>query len=442
MQPWQQFQSDFSGKRVLIFGLGLLGGAAGVARLMKEAGANVRATDAKSSEALEKTLTSLKDVEISYHLGGHSQSDIDWAEVIVRNPSVPWHHPLLELARQQRKLIVMDAQLFMQYAPIPAIGITGTRGKTTSTMMVHHLLKHTHWQPLLGGNVAGTCMLSYLPTLHQQDHPIALMELSSWQLQAFASHQLSPHISVVTNLYPDHLNVYPSMAEYAADKQAIYRYQSGEDHAILNRQLPDADSWADLARGNLHWFSAAELSPQITLKVAGDHNRANAAAADRVGQILGLDEATRVAAFSTFTGVPFRFQTIRELRGVTYINDTTSTTPVATIAAIRACSKPPIIIVGGEDKKLPVDELITTLNQNTQTIYLLPGSGTNRIKAALEPAILAGEFPQLKDVLMAIQATAKAGDIVLLSPGFTSFGLFQNEFHRGEVFNSLVESLV
>jgi UDP-N-acetylmuramoylalanine--D-glutamate ligase len=442
MHPWQQFQSDFSGKRVLIFGLGLLGGAAGVARTMAEAGAMVRATDVKPAQALEKTLTSLQDVDMTYHLGEHVQSDIDWADVIVRNPSVPWHHPLLKTARETGKQIVMDAQLFVTYAKIPSIGITGTRGKTTTTMMLHHLLTNTTWQPLLGGNVAGTCMLDYLPNLHHYSKPIALMELSSWQLQAFAAYRISPHIGVVTNFYPDHQNVYSSMEEYAADKQAIYRFQTVNDHTVLNRDLPEAYSWRQHVQGKLHWFSQNDLSSQIALKVAGEHNRANAAAVNQVGEILEIDTKIRHEALSSFTGVPFRFETIRQLRGVTYINDTTSTTPVATIAAINACTSPPLIIVGGQDKQLPLDELIKTLNQKTRRLFLLPGGGTNRIKKALDASLVAGEYASLEDAVMAAHEIATEGDIVLLSPGFTSFGLFHNEFHRGEVFNTAVEKLV
>jgi UDP-N-acetylmuramoylalanine--D-glutamate ligase len=182
--------------------------------------------------------------------------------------------------------------------------------------------------------------------------------------------------------------------------------------------------------------------PDVHLQVPGRHNQANAAAAYQVGLICNISTDIIAATLSRFNGVPYRFETIRTLNGVEYINDTTSTTPTATIVALKTCSRPPVIIVGGQDKKLPVSGLIDALNHLTKAVIFLSGSGTERIKAEVHPELVLGEYDNLESAVTAAKAHAAATDTILFSPGFTSFGMFKNEFDRGDSFNQIVRTLV
>ncbi len=270
---------------------------------------------------------------------------------------------------------------------------------------------------------------------------MAILELSSWQLQAFATKKISVNFACVTNLYPDHLNTYKNVTEYYQDKTNIFKYQTKSDHLCLLKKQPEFSSWADQAAGRVHLFDESILPPGVTLKVPGLHNRRNAAAAFCLATCFGIPASVCVDSLNNFEGVPYRLQTVAIKNQITFVNDTTATTPVATITALTTLSSPLIAIIGGHDKNLPLEELAHTLNQKAEACVLLKGSGTQRLKKLLNPQKILLETNNFKAAVLAATGAAKTGETVLLSPAFASFGMFKNEFDRGQQFNEIVTNL-
>ena len=436
MTPFQQFKADFSGKKVLIFGLGLQGRGVGDAQVFAKLGAKVTVTDQKTEADLAPSLHQLAGLEITYALSGHQQADILAAQVIIRNASVPWNHPLLELARQHHIPIKMDAALFFAYARPLAIAVTGTRGKSTTTTLISELLQAAGQNPILGGNITPAASLSFLENYRPTNFYV--FELSSWQLQAFHQEKISPPIAVVTNLYPDHL-LDRTYAQYVHDKTAIFAHQRPTDHLFLNAADPLTPQLKDQAKGIVDFFDAFQVPASWQPQLKGDHNRANIAAALKVAALMGVTPATAQTTVESFSPLPYRLEPITTINRVTIINDTTSTTPAATIAALKAYPGS-ILILGGASKRLPIEDLVNTVNTLSGKILLLPGTGTNEIKSRLDSTKVLGEFSSLPQILDQALRMAKPGSTILFSPGFTSFGQFHNEFDRGQQFNQAVSS--
>lgn len=442
MKSFDRIKSDFQDKKVLIFGLGLLGGGVGATKFFADIGARVRVTDSKPAAALEPSLNQLKQYTIDYSLGGHDPADIEWAEAIILNPAVPVEHPSIQQAQEKNIPVYNDAALFVHYTYGNVIGITGTRGKTTTAQMIHHILKHVLAEPVhLGGNATHASSLEFLKK--DTEDTTYVLELSSWQLNGFHRQKLSPHIAVVTNIYPDHLNRYESMDAYVQDKHAICQYQSSAGHCIYNNSQDYTRGFAEITAAQTHPYSAENIPQDLQLQLQGDHNRWNAAAALTAAEILGVDRQQAVEALQSFKGVPYRLELIRTIDGIRFVNDTTSTTPIALQTAVAAIQQPMHLIMGGTSKQLPVESLIDTLctADNIKSIYLLSGSGTDEIIDSLPKSKIKGIFDDLTSAVRCAYKEASTGDTIVLSPGFTSFGMFLNEFDRGDQFNKIVKSL-
>lgn len=434
-------QELFQNKRVLIFGLGLQGGGVADALTALSFGAEVRVTDLKLADQL---VTSLKQLpaNISLTLGEHREEDIRWADLILVNPAVPFENPYLQLAQRLGKSVYGSAALYLKFTSLPVIGITGTRGKSTTTNLIYQILNQAYPnQVLLGGNIPGK---SPLQLLHQEEaKKYVVLELSSFQLHYCHALKVSPHLAVVTNIYPDHLNRYPSMEAYIQDKLALVQYQTSQDYAILNQNDPQAPLFAQATQAQIRYFDYSSLSTPLI----GQHNRANIAAATMVAEILAVPPNLTKQAVANFTGLPFRLERVGEKRGVTFINDTTSTTPIATITAIKALAQQPLVlIVGGSDKGLPFDQLVDLIcrQSNLKKVVILGSFQNQAFVDALKAHCPAKIVAQVKNMSSAVNqavAVAQPGDVVLLSPGFASFDLFKNEFDRGKQFNEAVQNL-
>lgn len=442
MNPFSKFKNDFQGKRVLIFGLGLLGRGADVARVFAQIGSKVTVTDRKSDKQLKPSLDKLKGLPIKYTLGKHKQNDIDTSQVIVRNPDVEWHTDLLDSARHKKIPIVMDTSLFARYFQGTLVGITGTRGKTTTTNMIYEIIKKSKKDVMMGGNATDIANLRFLTNSTKET--IVVSELSSWELQGFAQEKISPQIAVVTNIYEDHLDHYKDFNEYVKDKQAIFTNQTQDDYLILNKKNSWTKKMGKKAKSKVIWFSEKNLPFGWKLRLLGKHNIENAAAAYEVGKLLNLKKRQMKTAFAKFSAVKHRLEVIKEINSVLFINDTTSTTPVATIKAIQAMTRPIVLLVGGNDKNLSLKDLAKEIVKNVKAVVFLKGSGTRRIKKEINKI---GTVEVLVDNLPFIDAIKKAfkkadkGDVILLSPGFTSFGEFNNIFERGDVFKKIINNI-
>jgi UDP-N-acetylmuramoylalanine--D-glutamate ligase len=443
MHPLTSIRQDFAGKKVLIFGLGMLGRGVGDAMFFAKLGCRVTVTDLKSEPQLQSSIDKLANFDIQYHLAGHREQDIYETDVIIRNASVPWEHPLLKKARVLGKPIFMDTQLFVSYAGIETIGITGTRGKTTTTTLIYEVLNRLlpGRQVLIGGNVKNVATIQLLEVIDYNKNPLIVLELSSWQLEAFLEHGLAPHLALITNLYPDHLNRYSSLKAYYQAKKAIFTHQTTADHLFLNQEIQESADWASEAKSQVHWFSRHDVPPGITLKLNGGHNRSNAAAALAVSQLYKLNRKDVLNILANQKPLEFRLQPLENGFNRTIINDSTSTTPIATAKALASIGSKSYLIFGGEDKNLPIGDAVTAINEYTKKVFLIKGSGTAKSKSGIKPNLIGGEFSKLKQAIIASIQASKPGDTILFSPGFTSFGMWDNEYHRGDSFNQLIFEL-
>lgn len=444
MTQFDRFVSDYSGKNVLIFGLGKLGSNIGTTQLFSEIGCSLRVTDLKSASALKSSLDQLATISAEFILGQHRQEDIDWADIIVRSAAIPWHHPLLEYGRVQKKPIVMDSQLLMSYLPAQAktIGITGTRGKTTTTLLIHDILKANSPHPVfLGGNIRNLSTLPLIKKIPESSPSFIVLELSSWQLQGCDVYKLSPHISVITNYYKDHLNVYNTYSDYISDKQVIGKYQTPKDYLILNHtQNHLHKKWLTQVKSHIIWFDPKKIPFTFNWPLLGTHNLENAAAAYEVLTLAGVSPFQIRLGFEQFAPPEFRLQTIFD-QDFIIINDSNSTTPTATIKALKSITKPIILILGGEDKKLPVGTLASLINKIKPKVFLLKGSGTNRIRPLISQELIQAEFDNFERAVKSALESTASNEVLLFSPGFTSFGMFDNEYHRGDTFNQIIAQL-
>lgn len=436
--------SYFRGKRITVIGLGLLGRGVGDIRFLAEQGADLIVTDLKSEEALEESLAQLREFPaIRYTLGEHRLEDFEDRDLIVNGPAVPLDSPYLAHARAQGIPITMSAALFSKIAKeegATIVGVTGTRGKTTVTHLIYEALKAAGKEALIGGNVRGVSTLAQLPRVTRDTY--CVLELDSWQLQGFGEEKLSPDYSVFTTFFNDHLNYYKGdVDQYLLDKAQIFLHQDEGDTVVLGSQVAPLviEKFGDYMRGNV--LIASALPEDWELVMPGEHNRYNAACALSLVRALGIGEEVARAAIESFRGVPGRLELVAIKNGIAFYNDATSTTPEAATAALHALggdgSARVILIAGGADKELDMETFLSIIPDTTKHVSLLAGTGTDRIKRALPEAEV---FSSLEAAFTDAVAHAEAGDVVLLSPAFASFGMFRNEYEREDAFNALVEA--
>lgn len=432
--------APFKGKKITLMGLGVLGRGVGDARFLAQSGAELIVTDLKSEAELASSLVELKPFKnISYTLGAHKLEDFRNRDLIIKSAGVPLDSSYIAEAQKNKIPVRMSADLFLEHAGVEAIGITGTRGKSTVTHMIAAILETAGKKVLLGGNVRGVSNLQLLTQVTPS--AIAVLELDSWQLQGFGTARMSPHIAVFTTFYPDHLNYYKNdLDAYLADKANIFLHQTSADTLVLGSQC------ADLVKKKYEENIASTivvsepLPNDWTLAIAGEHNRYDAALALATVRAAGVDDAVSRKALAHFKGVPGRLELVGEVNGVKFYNDTTATTPEATLAALKALqSDEPhtILIMGGADKALNMRPLLEEIPIYTKTVVLLAGNGTSLIAPTLADAPI---YNSLAEALAEARHRAAPGDSVLFSPAFASFGMFKNEYDRGDQFNAIVQA--
>ena len=427
---------SFRNKRVLVFGLGLNQGGVGSARFFATQGAKVRVTDLKLKSLLKPSLDALRKFpDIEYTLGEHKYEDIDWAELIIKNPAVKPGNKYLEYAAEKGKKIETDMGIFLQSVkPSQIIGITGTKGKSTTSSLVYEILKKGK-NILLAGNI-GKSVLDIIPEIKPDS--LIVLEISSFQLESFDARKVSPKWAVITNITPDHLNYYPSKKNYIAAKKIIGKYQTKVDFLFIRKNDPIIDSPEFLKglKAKIIRFSKSDLPKNFKPNLLGNHNLENIAAALAVVQTLEIPKKTSLAAVQNFKGIPFRMELIKVWHGVKIINDTTATSPESGIQAIKTfpgC----ILICGGMNKEMDYSEYAKTINKFAKKVFLIEGSSTDEIKRYIKNKT----DNDLEKLLVDVKPIIKPGDTVLFSPAATSFNLFQNEFDRGRKFNEAVQKV-
>ena len=485
-------------------GIGLHGGGVGVIKFLASQGARVLATDLRSKEELKESLEKLKDLPVEYVFGEHRMENFIETDMVIKNPGVPEDSEFLKASRDKKIPIESDIGIFFELCPAPIIGVTGTKGKSTTAALLANILKKEFPQVILAGNIRAS-VLEKLPEITKDS--IVILELSSWQLADAKEHKKGPRVAVITNILRDHLNRYRNFESYIADKKLIFKFQRDNDYlflnfcdpllkesskevtsriyfyshdgdALLKEELPRLNQKARIGaylKGKKIYYGAAhqEICSLKNIKLIGRHNLANVLAAVSVADLYNVPPGKIKLALHEFTGLEGRLQLIKETGNVKYINDTAATTPDAAIAAVNAVEehfykspnlmptercgdkkhgseiisvqnapKKIILISGGADKKLDFTEFGEIVNKKVKHTILLPGSATEKIKKAIDQQ----KTPILKTSTMAnavrhAQKLASPGNIVLLSPGCASFGLFRHEFERGKVFNDAVAML-
>lgn len=417
-------------------------------------GGSVVVTDRKTREELSDAIAQLDGADVTYRLGGHSIDDLQGVDVVYASPGVPPEHELLvEAARRGIRLSSL-VELFFALCPAPILGITGSAGKSTTTSLVGDVLAADGRDVFVGGNI-GRPLLGKLEAMTPDSWVV--MELSSFQLEPL---RVSPHIAVVTNVTPNHLDRHPSMEAYWAAKGQILAHQSADDWAVLNAD----DSWTMRYQphGRQLQFSLARevdgaylrgdklilgndvLVTTREVPLRGRHNLANVLAAAVAAEAAGVSRDAMRQAIYAFQGVAHRLQNVAGRGGVTYVDDSIATAPERSIAALKAYDEPLVLIAGGRDKHLPMEEWAQLIVQRVKHVVLL-GEMSDLVADALravDPMYTAVSRAATMDEAVAqARQAATSGDVVLLSPGGTSYDMYPDFEARGRDFARAAKEL-
>jgi UDP-N-acetylmuramoylalanine--D-glutamate ligase len=451
-------------KTVLVMGLGLHGGGAGSANYFTTRGHRVIVTDLKPAEELEKGLRLLKHKDrIRFVLGRHDFKDFEEADLVIKNPGVPPDSPYIAHARLRGVRVDTDIGIFLDQVADRArsvYGVTGTKGKSTTASLIHTILS-MEGDCLLGGNITVSA-LDLVDSVHEDSWVV--LELSSFQLGGIRDRRYSPQVAVITNFLDDHLNYYGSRENYYEDKRVIFQNQKpgnllvlNRDNRVYERSVPnggvrlvsfglDANFSGDGSYLQGDWITFRQggelvrVVKKSRIGIPGQHNLYNVLAAVTATLASGISTASVERGIDSFKGIPHRLERVAIIDDLHFINDSAATTPEAAVQAVLSVEGPITLIAGGFDKGLELGSLVDAIHRRINALVLLDGSGTKRlIDAGLEKTHRV--FGNLEDALQYARRVSVPGSTILLSPGFASFGMFQNEFDRGDRFRALVQEL-
>lgn len=455
---------DWSDKNVAVLGLGVEG--LSNLQFLKEKNANVWVLDRRQKEDIDPSLlTSAEALGAQFIFGKDYLKNLTDYHVIVRSPGVKRLLPELVAAEKSGVIITSQIKLFFDLCPAKIIGVTGTKGKGTTSTMIYEMLKAAGRDVYLGGNI-GTPPLDFLSKL--QSSSWVVLELSSFQLQDLHK---SPHIAVMLMITSEHMDHHASLEEYVEAKRNILRFQTADDFAIVNRDYPASNESDILTEGKVFYVSREretdnacfsfgdkvrirkngndlEIIKINEIKLPGKHNLENVCAAVMAANLAGVGQKHIVDVLKSFTGLEHRLELIRELDGIKYYDDSFSTTPETAVAAIESFEQPKILILGGSHKGSNFTELGKTIRES-KSIKAIIGIGEEWFRIKEEIGIdnkelgieIIEDKQDMKAIVAAAAKIAKSGDIVLLSPACASYGMFKNYKDRGNQFREQVLSL-
>lgn len=462
-------KTNYSGKKVIVVGAARQGLA--ISRYLSGKNAQVVLTDSRSAEELASEKAALVDFPMEFAFGGHPESLLEGADLVCVSGGVPLTIPFLVSARNQGIKLSNDSQIFLEECPATVVGITGSAGKSTTTALVglmaqkHFEVKNSNHRAWVGGNI-GNPLIENLDNMNEDD--LVVMELSSFQLELMS---ISPQVAAVLNITPNHLDRHKSMHAYIEAKSRILRYQHQGDVAILNRD--DKGSWDLLDQTNADVISFGMKAPgyrqngtyvdkgQIMLQIGndklkmlpvewinlrGEHNLYNALAACAIAAGATISLPGIQLGIETFDGVPHRLELVRELNGVRWYNDSIATAPERTMAAINSFEEPILLLLGGRDKNLPWDKLADLIRKRVSRVVIF-GEAGDLIADAIGPKKPGQAMRSvvrcatLQEAIKTAHNQAEAGDVVLLSPGCTSYDAFKDFEERGQAFRNWVNEL-
>lgn len=452
-------------------GLGLNQGGLGVTQFLVKAGAQILVTDLKTKEELNPSLEKLKGFNIKYVLGQHREEDFINTDMVIQNPAIPHDSKYLKIARSQGIPIETDLGFFFQLCPSKKIiAIAGTKGKSTVSFLVYHIFKEAQKEVVLAGNI-GISVLDILEKITPQTWVI--LEISTWQMEGMKKYKFRPQTAVLTNILPDHLDRYPNFKEYASAEKLIFKQQRSNDNLVVNFDNEETIQVKEETKSQVYWFSTKKkidlgsylekdnlvfqsgehkipFAKISNLTLPGPHNLENILAAGTVGFIHKIPAEIILRAIKNFPGLPYRLEFIREFKGIKFYNDSCSTTPEATLAALESFTQQPIILIlGGKDKKLDYEKLGKVIGENKEIkkIILLQHpdyDASPKIFSALKKHLDPEKIILASNLKIGVEAAlqkAQPNEIILLSPAAASFGMFKNEFDRGDQFNTAVKNL-
>ncbi|UCB47039.1 MAG: UDP-N-acetylmuramoyl-L-alanine--D-glutamate ligase [Spirochaetota bacterium] len=459
-------------------GLGLHGGGVGAANYFIEHGYNIVITDLKKEEELKESIDKLKQIsKCRFVLGRHEFKDFKDADLIIKNPAVPQNSPYIKYAHKNGVSVDTDVGVFLDAIKNTTkniIGVTGTKGKSTVATLTHKIFATKYSDAVLCGNIT----VSVFDVIEhiKIDTPL-IIELSSFQLGGIREKRYSPKIAVFTNFFEDHLDYYRSMDEYFEDKSVLYRFQHPGDLLVYNRD----DNLADIIKknkgvstftfgmeenfsigrsvptsrafpangtfirqGKVYYKKDGKVESVVDIEsipLKGSHNLYNVMAAITAAMAEGVPRAEIEHEVKAFRGLEHRLELIGQKTGVSFYNDSAATNPEAAVRGIKTFSEPVILIAGGYDKGLSLKEFIRVINQSVKHLMLLEGNGTERlVKEGVKKEFHI--FDNIRDAVKQAYEISRPSEIVLLSPGFASFGMFRNEFHRGDEFRRIVNEII
>jgi UDP-N-acetylmuramoylalanine--D-glutamate ligase len=433
--------TDVRGKRVTVAGLGHFGGQVAVARWLVEQGAQVLVTDRAPADKLRESLKQLDGLPITYLLGEHRLDDFTQADLIVASPAVPWRNEFLAAARDANVPITTEIRLFIERCPATIVGVTGTKGKSTTSALLGEMLK-TRYVTWVGGNI-GRSLLPELVKI-ERTH-LVVLELSSYMLEHLGGMRWSPHVALATIIAADHVEWHGSLEAYVDAKRNIVRFQRPDDIAILNGDDAGSRSLASVTAAQVRHYGLANAR-RFELVLPGRHNQLNAQGAFAAAQVMGVTWDDAQEAIRHFPGLPHRLQLVHERDGVRFYNDSIATIPEAAIAALDAFPPRSVIqIVGGYDHHLPITAMCNAMVERAKAVLCIGATGDAIADTMSDaPHTAAASVYRCGDLATAVRMArqvAAAGDIVLLSTGFKSYDQFGNFEERGEMFSRLAMDL-
>ena len=458
----------------------ILGGARqglAAARWLARHGARVTVNDRRTNEQMAAARSALADISVTWALGSHPVELLESTDIVCLSGGVPLDNPIVIEAARRGIPLTNDTQVFMEVVPCRTVGITGSAGKTTTTTLVGLMAKQTvdrgpsnkkeltairrPSSVFTGGNI-GDPLLNYVDEMTPDD--LAILEISSFQLEQMT---LSPDVAVVLNITPNHLDRHGTMEAYTAAKQRILDFQTSGDTAVLCREnpgswhlrgrvlgrmitfgfgpIPNKQDGTFLADGMLHLRERGAEIPLLhrdQIQLRGEHNVLNVLAAFATGYAAGLPLEAMQEAVKGFRGAAHRLEFVREWNGAKWYNDSIATAPERTMADIRSFTEPIILLLGGRDKNLPWEDLATLVHERVEHVVLF-GEAAEKIAAALERVHFKAveRCKGLEEAVRVAARLTRPGDVILLSPGGTSFDQFRDFEERGEAFRKWVSEL-
>jgi UDP-N-acetylmuramoylalanine--D-glutamate ligase len=453
----------FADKQISIFGLHRSGVAA--AKLLDDLGARVLVTDPKSSDELQADIDALKNRAIDFVLGGHDRRCIEKADLVVLSPGVPLDIPILQEARSAGIRIIGELEVAANVCAAPMVAITGTKGKSTTTILTTEILKQGNFRRVCAAGNIGVPLSREVQHLTTND--LVVIEASSFQLETTT--RFRPVVSVILNLSRDHLDRHGTMEAYRAAKLKISAHQTSEDWTVLNAEDPVIAAFAAETRAKTVYFttnsSPAGLGTYVRndkifaywdgeshcvltkrdIPLAGNHNLRNVLAAVAVGEILGITPHQMRSTIRRFSPAEYpalehAFETVNTINGVQFINDSKATNVAAVTAALESLSNPILLIMGGYDKGNDYAPLIQPIQSKVKGLILL-GSHTQIIRNALDSQVVMWNVATMDEAVKIAFTHAAPGDVVLFSPANASFDMYTDYKERGQAYREAVNRL-